>query len=50
MGSRQDEFSRIEETQQALRDSIKASRDLTEKAEKLVQQHRRAPEGDQQIA
>lgn len=50
MGSRQDEFSRIEETQQALRDSIKASRDLTEKAEKLVRQHRQAPEPKPQRA
>jgi hypothetical protein len=50
MGSRQDEFLRIEETQQALRDSIKVSKDLTEKAEKLVQQHRRPPEPKPQNA
>jgi hypothetical protein len=41
MSSRQDELSRIEETQQALRDSINASRDLAERADQLVQAHKR---------
>jgi hypothetical protein len=41
MNSRQDELSRIEETQQALRDSINASRDLAERADQLVRAHKR---------
>jgi hypothetical protein len=41
MSSRQDELSRIEETQQALRDSINASKDLAERADQLVRAHKR---------
>jgi hypothetical protein len=41
MSSRQDDLSRIEETQQALRDSINASKDLAERADQLVQAHKR---------
>ena len=41
MGNRQDELLRIEETQQALRESIQASKDLTEKTERLVREHKR---------
>ena len=47
MGSRQDELLRIEETQQALRDSIQASKDLTEKAEQLVREHKRVVDQNQ---
>jgi hypothetical protein len=41
MGTHHDKFSTIEETQQALRDSIEASKDLAERADQLVQAHRR---------
>lgn len=34
------EVAKIEETQEALRDSIEATKILAEKADKLVQQHK----------
>jgi hypothetical protein len=42
MGTRSDELLRIEETQKALRDSIEASKDLAERADQLVQAHKRS--------
>jgi hypothetical protein len=47
MSSRQEELSRIEETQQALRDSINASKDLAERADQLVRAHKRNTDGGQ---
>jgi hypothetical protein len=39
--SRDDTLKAIEETQAALRDSIEAAKDLAEKSERLISQHRK---------
>jgi hypothetical protein len=46
MGRReQNRIAEIEETQDALRRSIEQSKQLTERAERLLERHRHEPEG-----
>ena len=44
---RQNEIAEIEATQAALRESIEATKGLAEKAENLLQKHKRTLEADQ---
>jgi ABC-type transporter Mla subunit MlaD len=41
-----DEIARIEETQEALRDSIEESKRLADKTQELLQQHKKALDED----